>query len=343
MNRIALANAVAAVVGIGPLGDDTFVPRPMGGSEMAFGQVALANDSLITQSMVNTELTEYAIGWDRANKLRTVRDFIAPNRSRATRKVTTTSYVNADAFQTVDPTKRKRAIGADHLDVPQPTWTKSTVQLANVGLQICLDSDQLKEQPNLERIATQWLMDILLRADVYEAVALLDAGATNAAKTWDATTNPDYDIKSQAKLSRDLTGVWPNSGLAGDAAMLLRMAAYEAAARANGAGAAAAINGVLTARTGLDRFLENAEAYTSSSTARTEFVGSHVYLFTAVENEGMVDPSNIVRLTSPASYGGGDYAVYVNDPTPKKRIVMVEGYAYFHAQHVLGMRDIVVS
>lgn len=341
--RIAIANTLAALAGGAPMPGASFVPQIVGANEMVGGMICLANDSLVTQSAVNTELTEYAIGWERTNRLRELRNFLAPSRARSTRKVTTTSYVNADAFQTIGYAKRKRAIGADHAEVPQPTWSKGTKTLDNVGLQICLDEDQRREMPQLERMVTQWLIDILLRADVAEALALIEASAADVSEVWDASTNPDHDIKSQVKASADLVGIRPNSAIYGDAAELLRMGAYEAASRANGAAASAALNGNFASRIGVERLLVNAERYTSSSTARTEFVGSHVYLFTAVDNEGMVDPSNIVRLHSPASYGGGEYAVYVYDPTPKKRIVMVEAYQAFHAQHVLGMRDITVS
>lgn len=342
MLRTALANTIAAGLAMSD-GDSRFEPKVIGSNEMAPGLIALANDSIISSSLVQTELTDYAIGWARTNRLRELRNHLAPTRIRATRQVRVSSYVNADAFQSITPAKRKRAIGADHADVTQPTMTKATKTLDNVGLQVCIDTDQLKENPNLERSWTQWLIDVLMRADCQEALALIDASAVSVSKTWDATTNPDYDIRSANKAGADLTGIYANSVIYGDAAVLLRMAAYEAAGRANGAGASAALNGDLSSRIGVDRILLNAERYSSSATARTEFVGSNVYLFTAVDGEPAVDPSNLVRLVSNASYGGGEYAVYVYDPTPKKRIIMVEAYSTFHMQHVLGIRKTPVS
>lgn len=340
--RIAIANAVNESIGNGVFGE-CFAPRIVGSHEMQPGMIALANDSIITQSAVNTELTAYAIGWNATNKLREIRDFIAPTRPRATRKVTVKSYVNAEAFQTVDYVKRRRAIGGDFMEIPNLTSTKSTKTLENVGLQYCIDQDQLKEDSNMERMATQWLIDIMLRADVAEAVALLDTGATNASKTWGSTANPDVDVKTENINSANLVGYKANQALVGDAAMLLRMSSYEQYARANSAAAAAAFGDSLASRWGVERYLESDQRYSSSSTARSEFVASHLYLFTARPSEQMIDDSNIVRIVSNASYGGGEYAVYVYDPTPKKRIVMVEAYLSFHAQHTLGMRDLVIS
>lgn len=342
MNRIALANAIAMTIGVGN-GPTQFENKIVGQHEMQPGMIALANDSLISSSLVQTELTEYAIGWARTNKLRELRNHLAPTRVRASRQVRVTSYVNADAFQSIAPAKRKRAIGADHADVSQPMLTKSVKTLDNVGLQICIDQDQLKEQPNLERIWTQWLIDILMRADTQEAISAIDAGAVSVSKTWSASTNPDYDVRFENKAGSDLSGIYANSAVFGDAAILVRMAAYEAAARANGAAASAALNGDFAARIGVDRLLINAERYSSSASARTEFIGQNVYLFTAIDSEPAVDPSNVVRLVNNASYGGGEYAVYSWDPSPKKRIIMVEAYSTFHTQHVLGIRKLPVS
>lgn len=343
MRRIALANAVAAVLGAASA-NAQFHDQVIGSGEIRTGHIALANDSLLTQSAFNTQLTEYAIGFSRSAKLRELIQHLAPLRVRTSRKVTLDSYVNADAFQNVPYAKVKRAINADFAEVPPPTWNKSTVTLENRGLMICIDADEAKERPQYEQQVTQWLIDILMRAEVDETVALLSAAASNVNKTWDATTNPDYDVKNQAITAANLMGFRPNSAIYGDAAELLRQFAYEAAARANGAGAGAALNGNLAQRIGVDRLLVNAERYSSSSTARTEFIGSAVYLFSATDGEQMIDSSNFTRVVSTATtFGGGDYAVYVYDPSPKRRIVMVENYSKIHTQHVLGLRKLTVS
>lgn len=342
MSRIALANVMASSLALGTV-HARFEQKVIGPNEMAVGLVALANDSLINASMVNTELTDKAIGWSRTNKLRELRNHFAPTRVRATRKVSISSYLNADAFQSITPAKRKRAIGADHAEVSQPTISKGTKYLDNVGLQVCIDSDQLAENPNLEWSWTQWMIDMLMRADCQEAVTLIDVSAVSVSKTWDATANPDLDIRNANKAGADLTGIYANSAAYGDNAVLLRMGSYEAAGRANGAIASAAMNGDIATRIGVERLLLNAERYTSSSTARTEFIGSNVYLFTAIDGDPAVDASNLVRLVANASYGGGEYAVYVTNPTPKKRIIMVEAYSAFHMQHVLGLRKTPVS
>ena len=343
MNRIAIANAIAAVLGAQMAGHQ-FHAQPIGANDILPGTIALANDSLLTQAAYNTQLTEYSIGWSRSNKIRELLRHLAPLRTRTSRKVTLDTYVNAEAFERVPYTKIKRAIGADHMELAPPTWSKSTVTLENRGLQICIDMDEAKERPNYEQMVTQWLIDILMRADVSEAIALIEAAAVDVAKTWDATTNPDLDIKNQAITSANLTGMKPNSAIYGDAAEVLRQSSYEAAARANGAGASAALNGNLAQRIGLERVLVNAERYTSAPTVRTEFIGSHVYLFNASDSEQLQDSSNLVQVVSNATtFGGGEYAVYTYDPSPKRRIVMVENYSKLHMQHVLGLRDVTVS
>ena len=217
MRRIALANAVAAT--LGAIANPQFYNEVIGASEIRPGMVALANDSLLTQAAYNTQLTEYAVGFQRSTKLRELIQHLAPTRVRTSRKVTLDTFVNADAFQNVSYAKVKRAINADFQELPPPTWSKSTIALDNRGLMICIDADEAKERPNYEQQVTQWLIDILQRAEVDETVALLSAAATNVNKTWDATTNPDYDVKNQAVTAANLMGFKPNSAVYGDAAL----------------------------------------------------------------------------------------------------------------------------
>ena len=56
-----------------------------------------------------------------------------------------------------------------------------------------------------------------------------------------------------------------------------------------------------------------------------------------------MDASNIVRHVANAAYGGGDYAVYINEHGPKLISLTVENYEYLHTQHTSGVLQIAVN
>jgi hypothetical protein len=307
------------------------------------GRVALANDSLITQSTYNEELTTYGIGFSRGNGLNRLRDFLAPKRTSG-RVATLTQYSNTEPFEVVDWKKVRRAPLSDFMEVSQRTSTKVPRLIPNRGLTICLDRDQLKDKPNWQQMHIRYLIDLLTAAEVLETTAAYTAGATAVPLVWGSSANPDLDVRSRFITAANTLGMKPNRAAYGDAAELLRLQSFEAQNNAGAyARAAMLTEQQLATAIGADQVLVNAERYQNTSSAKLEFIGSSVLLFTAVDGESPMDPSNIVRHVANASYGGGEYAVYITEQGVKRVWITVENYSLIAVQHVLGLLKLNVT
>lgn len=310
------------------------------------GQICLANDSLLRQTEYIEELTSFAISYDSmvGNKLRQLRDLLCPPRPSNSRIVRLTTFDENEPWQTVDYTKVKRGILADFAQVRQRSASKSDLQCPNRGLTVLLDRDQLKDKPEWQQMHTKWLIDLMMRATVLESVALHTASAIAANTNWNAASNPDLEIKNDILTLANTTGFYPICAAYGDVAALKRQTAYENQLTAGSLARASQFTEEQVATAiGLDRVLINAERYQASATVKQEIIGSKVLLFTSIEAEGPMDPSNQVRHVANAAYGGGDYAVYVTEHGPKLLTLTVENYELIHQQHTTGEMLITVN
>lgn len=328
MKTLALGNNICERLGIIP------TTNP---ADLKHGQICLANDDLFTQETYQTEVTSFGIGYadPNRNRLSQLRDFLAPQRP-GPRNALVTEYDETEPFEAVDPAKVKRSELGDFNSVKQRSSTKVARKIVNRGLTVVLDNDQLKDKPNWEQMHTQWLIDLLSRATIIEAIALYTAFAGASSLTWSTgTPNPDTDIIGKnINVLAPATGFKANRALYGEAATLLRREAYEAANTAGGfAGAAALADADIATRIGVDMARTNAERYNNNGSKDT-FLGSKVLLFSAIDAESPEDISNVVRHTS-ATDQGGDYAVYVQRML-KKTYIVVENYELLATQHTSG-------
>ncbi len=334
-NLIALGNDTCRALGI--------VPHSNPGA-LEPGQVCLANDSLFSQATFSQEVTTYGIGYTdpNRNKLMELLGFIAPTRN-GPRNATITVYDEDEPFASVDPAKVKRELLADFPEVKQRTSSKVTRKLANRGLTLVLDNDQLKDKPNWQTMHAAWLMDLLARASIIECVALFRAMSPSSPVVWDALANPDMDVKStNQQVLATATGFKANRALIGEDVTLLRQLAYEARNDPGGvAGALAQTDEQLATRMGLDRVRSNAERYNNGGSKDT-FLGNSLFLFTAQDQESPEDSSNIVRHVSNADFGGGNYATYIEQRL-KKTFLTVENYELLAVQHTSGACELSVT
>ena len=310
------------------------------------GQVCLANDTMIGQSTYIEEITSFGIGYGsmQGNKLRELLDFLAPKRTSTSRLIRLTQYDETEPWVTVDYKKVKRSPLADFAQIRQRTATKIDKQIFNRGLTVRLDRDQLKDKPMWQQMHTQWLIDLLQRASVLEAIDIIKAGAVNDAAQWDAGSDPDMDVRTRMLALADVTGFYPRRALLGDSATLARQKSYRSQLNAGSLASATIITDDQIATTwGLDAVKTNAERYQASAAAKTEIVGKNVLIYTSVDGESPEDPSNIVRHVASASYGGGEYAVYVTDEGVKTVYLTVENYELVSTQHTTGMMNLAVN
>jgi len=314
---------------------------------MPSGTVCLSNDSLLRTVEQIEELNLFAASYDTmtGNGLARLRDFLTPPRPSNSRIVRLTTYNETEPWEVVDYNKVKRGILADFAEVRQRTVTKSDFQINNRGLSVILDRDELKDKPEWQQIHTKWLIDLLNRATVQEAIAIYTAAATTGSKTWSSgSPNPDIDIKNYIITAANVTGFYPQNVAYGDAAFLKRATAYESELTAGSmARAGVYTEEQLATALGVTSALINMERYQSGVGAKTELIGSNVLIFTGIKDESPMDASNIVRHVTNGAGGGGEYAVYITDLGVKKIMLTVENYEYLHTQHTTGIYLIAIT
>ena len=315
-------------------------------NNLSSGDVVLANDSILRTAEPITELTLFAASYDSmvGNGLVKLRDFLAPPRPTDSRIFRLTTYNENEPWETVDYNKVKRGILAEFPEVRQRTATKSDLQGFNRGLSVILDRDELKSKPEWQQMHTKWLIDILNRASILEAMAVYQAAAINAATVWDSASNPDLDLRARILTLANTTGFYPTNVAYGDAAHLKRANAYESELNAGAlARAGAYTEQELASALGVSNVLINAERYQNTSTLKQEIIGQNVLLFTGLKDAGPMDPSNLVRHVFNGNLGGGEYAVYITDLGVKKVAITVENYELLHAQHTTGIQYLAIN
>ena len=329
------------------MGDD-FAPNAIASNNVGdhHGRVCLANDSLLRQSEYIEELTTFAISYDGmvGNRLRQLRDVLAPPRPSNSRIIRLTIYDKNEPWQTVDYTSVKRGVLADFMRVRQRVAAKVDLQVPNRGLTVLLDG----------RIEGQARM----AASPHQVAAGLDDardgfGSRFAAGNQRHRVQHDLGCRQQPGPGTEAghpqpgqhDGFLPAGGGVWQPATLKRQNAYESQLTAGALARAGQFTKEQVATAiGVERCIINAERYQQSTgTLKQEIIGSNVLLFTSIEADGPMDSSNLVRHVSNAAYGGGDYAVYVTDIGVKLIALTVENYEYLHVQHTSGIQQIAVN
>jgi len=119
-----------------------FDPKPTSGFE--HDRIEEANSSLFDSSHLSEPLTNYAVGWRDESGLDEALEFFAPEVPVGMR-FEYKQFDNADDFET--DTDDARAIGADFKQIIEG-GTVVQDKLTNRGLQICVDEDELNDDPN---------------------------------------------------------------------------------------------------------------------------------------------------------------------------------------------------
>lgn len=269
------------------------------------GVICAANEARFTASNYSEPLTQYTVGWKDPENLDAVLDSIAPS-VPVGRRFEFKKATNAESF--LSETDDVRAIGANFKRVE---YTGETVneKTLNKGLTIRLDKDDMLDEMEEERSIGR-LMQRLSRNELRRALVLIDAGATSAAKVWNATTNPDKDLRDACMFAANLSGLRPNVILFSESAWDMRLDAYEAAANTSSyAGRAAAMTPPELARkTMVDRIEIVKARYQSTASAKALVQTTLTVLaYIAITGAGKDDPSNVKRFVTPA---GTRYRVF---------------------------------
>lgn len=306
------------------------------------GQVALANDTLFQQGNVDIELTQYAVGYRDPANLEVELNAIAPA-VQTNERFSFRSFDNTEAFLLDTGDNDIREIGGNFNDLEDLHSSETETRTLNKGFAMRVDKDRVKNQPNWQQRYVGHIRTRLLRCDVRRAYALIDAGSTNTAKTWDGTAgkDPDMDITNQILASANVVGISPNTLVMDDTSWLLRMTSHRAQNNAGGYASAQLAFDDVVKKLGFQRGYKSSSRYASSTSAKTQFVSSKVYLYTAFDGLMEDDASNIKTFWSPCE-NGQRFQVWIAE-YPKYYVIMVEHYSKPTLTGSLGIRKLTIS
>lgn len=312
---------------------DTQVRNP------AHGLVAMADAASFNNTFFSEPLTTYAQGWRDPSNLQAMLDFLFPPVQVARRFEFAQHDQSADFMVETDD---ERSLGADFKRVKY-SGTLEQAKTANRGLTMFIDDDQVREIPNWQQLYTGRLLRRSLRNDLYRAVALLIAGASNTNKTWDAAADPDADGLQLVKSAGDLIGFNPNRiGFFGNA-LVQRLISLRASDTAGAFSSASISDPTAIARYWGAQFGMDISARVKSGTGKASVAGgNYVVAFYAEDGVGPEDPSATKRFWTPCG-DGTQYRVYVRQVSEKLWAVTVERYNLLSVTSTLGLAKYTVS
>lgn len=306
------------------------------------GQITQLNASNIVQGSFSEPLTTYALGWrDDVNGIQAELDFLAPN-VQVGRRFEYKENINWEAYLS-GAEEDLRASGGEFKTVEMNS-TKELAQTGNRGLQIIVDLDDVRDEPNWEQTRVAQLMRRIKINKLRRALALYTAADTNTAKTWDTTAgkDPDQDVMTELVTAADAIGMKPNRVVYGDTAWSKRALAHRAQTTAGGFASASMTPEVLAGLLGVEGVLHSNARYSSTKTAKTQVLGTLVLAFTAMQSADTEDPSNVKDFWS-ATEQGTQYAVHSIPLGIKRHVIAVEHNECLKLTSNLGIRSLTIS
>lgn len=299
------------------------------------GQICAANEARFTSTHYSEPLTAYTTGWRDPENLDVLIEDLFPA-VRVGRRFEFKAATNAEAF--LSEADDTRAIGSAFKRVEYKGSTVNDKTL-NKGLTIRVDHDDEVGDDWRQRY-TDLLMQRLLRNDLRRGIAIVDAAATNAAKTWNSSSNPDGDVRTALKAGTETVGMRGNVALYGEAAFDLRLDVYEAQDTPYAGRAAGMTLDQLAQKYMVDKVRVVKARYQSSASAKTAIVPSVVYTYIAIPGATKDDPTNVKRFVTPTA--SGKFRVYVMEHE-KFTDISVEHYSNIVATSSLGVRKLTCS
>jgi nucleoid-associated protein YgaU len=331
-----------AGVGLGAALASIGMPVLSAEAPRAHGQIALANSALFTEAYFNEPATNFALGWRSPTNIEDTLNFLAPP-IQVPRNFTYFEWVNAEQLQVDADVQRIRSIGGDFKRV-EYTSVKTAASVDNKGLVVRIDLDQIVQIPDWENRYVALLQDRLLRGELKDAVALVVAGATNTAKTWDTTAgkDPDKDVQTDLIAGATGSGLRPNRVLYGDTAWDKRAISHRAQNSAGGFASATLTPDTVASILGVEKTMVSRERYQSGTATKAEVVNNLVIEFIATANPTEFDPMNLARFWTP-TLSGGQWRVYIQPVTSKLVDISVEWNSTPKTLTTLGLRTLTIS
>lgn len=309
---------------------------------VGIGRAVLANEAAFNATFFSQPLTDFAVGYKTdAKKVDEILAFYAP-KVRTTRKFQYKVANNADAFAVIADDGDVRALGGQFKTV---TTNGDIVDSHTVskGLSTVVDRDELEENPNALEEKVAWLMLLLKRADALRAWTILNAAATNTAKTWSAAAGtPDMDLLEKIDAAGDSLGFNPNRIGFGSTAWQKRLLCLGSKNTAGGFAGYSLTPDALAQFLAVEKIAINSERYTSGS-GKAKIVSSNIVLmFTGADSSSTEDPSNAKTFWSPVM-GGGEYAVFKDETQAELIKVTVMHKSQIVLTNSLGLQKLTIS
>ena len=301
-------------------------------------EIISANENRFSAGNYSEALTAFTVGWVDPENTAKILDFIAPP-IPVGRRFEFKKSDNAQAFYS--ESDDVRAIGAEckRVSYAGESVNEKTI---NKGLTIRVDHDEVSGDDWQERYV-QMLMQRLLRNELRRAVKALEtiAASDNSAKSWNASANPDADIRNMLMLAADQSGVRPNRLLFGESAWDLRMTSLESQNSAVAFKGAAMAKDELAGKFMLDGCEVLSSRYQSAPATKSKILADAVFAFFAQNTLSKDEPSNLKRFYTPTEEGGA-FRVYC-DEHAKYTDITVEHYSSIVATSALGVRKLTVQ
>ena len=274
------------------------------------GKVAIANESAMNASFLSEPLSDYATGWKSDESLlENELDFLAPG-VRVARRFGYFKGNNADAFAMAADGSDVRALYGEFTTVKTLDDTVDSHTVSK-GFTTVIEKDS--EMPGEREEKVRWLKKLLMRAEIYRAWSLLNACATNSAKTWDDKATPDKDIMAAITAFGDKVGIDANRVLFGSNAWQTRFSSYQAQNTKNFI--PPATTDALGAFLGADVMIAKSR-YTNGSGKSRIVSANTVLVYQGEKNASKDDPSTIKRFWTPEN-GSREYGVYIDETHAK--------------------------
>lgn len=300
------------------------------------------NASAIVQGSFSEALTTYATGWrDDALGIQAELDFMAPS-VQVGRRFEYLENLNFEAYLS-GTEEDLRSSGGDFKTVEMNS-TKELGKTSNRGLQIVVDLDDVRDEPNWEQTRVAQLMRRIKINKLRRALAIYTAADTNTAKTWDTTAgkDPDQDVMTELVTAADAVGMKPNRVVYGDTAWSKRALSHRAQVTAGGFSSAGLTVEELAGVLGVEGVLHSNARYSTTKTAKGQVLGTLVLLLTALQNADTEDPSNVKDFWSPTDQGTR-YAVHSIPWGIKRHIIAVEHNECMKLTSNIGIRSLTIS
>lgn len=336
-----LATNVLAALGVAPRENFDIAPAD---ENFANGRVLAFNASQFSVNAPSEFLSNYAVRYTDPNQdlLRQLREDLAPEvMSQNSAFVQYPVYGFTDAFLAMDNVLDvRRGVGADFATIRNTTKSLVTQKMPEIGLAVEVDEEEELLDGDWQQRKVAFLLGILDRSELRQAIALLVAGATNVNKTWDTTAgkDPDQDLMTELNAMQ----IKPNNIWYGPGAWIKRSLALRSQNLAGQANSSVLTPDQLGQLYGATLKVPQPR-YASGAATTSQIFGSVVMLFTAFAGMTRDDFSNLKTFTAPAR-NGQKRAVWVRQVGDKRwRIAVSTGKRLVALTSAIGLETITVS